>query len=248
MVHKLMRLANSVRRVLVVAYLIGKQGFSAWLSYAASAVLNLWLFALFFAVGSSISMHILVGASIATIFSTCIGSALIESYHGLLGFRDFLLVSPLTRYELRVAISLGHLIPSLAMCTPYIALLIIEVGDAAKAFSAFAISASLAWAVATTLSYAAVKRDVVSSGRIADIISSAMLYLPPVYYPPTLLPENIRLLALAAPTYNISQLAKAALGIEHLSPQEIVVHVTAYAIELAILVVIAKKRMSQAEE
>ena len=87
-----------------------------------------------------------------------------------------------------------------------------------------------------------------STGRITSLITSVMVYLPPIYYPPTLLPHYIQYLALAAPTFNIAQLTKIALGIEHASPTTIAAHIVALVLETIALVAIAKLRTGRCGE
>jgi len=235
-------LVEPLRRVLAIAAMISRRGLRAWYSYAASAIVNLWLMTMLTVFGlKRIALHVLVGASIYTLFSSCIASIVYDAYYSVTRLKELLLVSPLTRIEFLLGISLGHMIAAATMCIPYIALLSYLHPTPALA-PMYLFTALSSWIVATSIGYLIPCRDPFAVGPRASLVASILTLLPPVYYPPTLAPAWLRPWLALVPTYDIATIAKNMIGLEQSTPTELALCTALLAIEAATLLALAIRR------
>ncbi|NPA97001.1 MAG: hypothetical protein GXO32_05315 [Crenarchaeota archaeon] len=204
----------TLKRIIAIAMMISKRGLRAWYSYVASALLNLWLMSILMLYGIySIAKHVLVGAMLYTLFSSCMVSVVYDAYYAAIKLKELFLASPLSRIEFLLGISLGHMFAAAIMCLPYIAVLT-YLSPTPMILPTYIFISISSWIIATSIGYLIPSKDPFTVGPKANLIASMMVLLPPVYYPESLVPQPIRPWLVVIPTYSIAKIAKVALGIE----------------------------------
>ncbi len=65
------------------------------------------------------------------------------------------------------------------------------------------------WAVSVLIGYLVpVRRNVFATDNVIRVLTIVLVVLPPIYYPLTAWPPQVRILAYAIPTFNVSELIK----------------------------------------
>ncbi len=235
----------ALARIIAIAIMIARRGVKSWFSYATSALLNLWLMFMFAAFGiQRVALHVLVGAIIYTLFSSCMLSVVYDAYYEAIKLRELFLASPLSRIEFLLGISLGHMMAATIMSIPYEAILA-YLRPTPLIVLVYVFIALSSWIVATCIGYLIPSRDPFTVGPKASLIASLMTLLPPVYYPDTLLPSQARYLLAAIPTYSIAKISKVLLGIERGSAAILVLCALLLTIEMLALLWVAIRRVHE---
>ncbi len=238
----------SMHRALGVALLVSSRGLRSWSVYVSSLLSTFWFLVVFYILGGvKLVPHVLVGALVSSVFSGCAHSAVYDAYYGLIGLRDAFLASPVTSFEFRVGVALGHLLPSLSTAVVYAAVLVLLTGASPLEVLVLVLLVVLLWALGVSIGYLVPAKDLMGAGPKISLVTRILTLLPPIYYPSYVLPEPVRPLAYLAPTYNASEIIKAALGVEPFTLGHIATCAVLLLVQSMVIFAAVKKRTRAAE-
>ncbi|RLE66352.1 MAG: hypothetical protein DRJ34_05470 [Thermoprotei archaeon] len=203
-----------LKSILGVALLESRRGFRAGYAYISSILSTVWLLIFFYILGGpSFLPHVVIGSIISLILSVSGSSAIYDAYYDLIKLRDIFLASPVSPLEFRIGIALGNLLPSIPTLSAYFILLffITNVSLACFFITTF-VTILITWIMGVFIGYI-VSRGDLNAGPKINLVNKLLTLLPPIYYPTSLLPKELRFLAYLVPTYNISELVKCQLNI-----------------------------------
>ncbi len=203
------------KRILGIALFIAIPIARSWSSHVIRFLSAIWIAIPFYAFGgNTLLVYALIGALINMILSACIYSAYEEALYSLEGIRDFFLASPLSRFEFRAGLSLGIFIttiPSMLVC---LVLLIMITKPSVIEILELVLLIIALWIFSTLIGYLVpIKRNILETGNIIRVITIVLIALPPVYYPISVWPEQLRFLAYAIPTFIFAELMRVILGV-----------------------------------
>jgi ABC-2 type transporter. len=201
------------------------------------------LFFIFIFGGPRATTYGLVGGVISTIVSS---SIIIETDAAfirlILKVQDMFVASPCTPLTYVAGLALSELMNGLPGIVIFLALLthfnhVGVLGDALIVFSA-----ALTWASISSLGFfiSTFARDPRDLWVYSPILTVMLSFLPPVYYPLSVIPNWVRPLAYLAPTTYSAELIRIASGISTGDPALYVAGILAYTF---ILIYFAGKRM-----
>ncbi|MEM2089415.1 MAG: ABC transporter permease [Thermoproteota archaeon] len=129
-------------------------------------------------------------------------------------FQDVMVASPVKPLAYLLGIAFSNVVSVGFAIIPYSTLLILQgklnPGNAASVLTPILIcylsNLMLGFFLGTVVN------DVKTGNSLGNILLLAMVYLPPVYYPITSLPEPLRLIALIIPTVSAAQIVNNALN------------------------------------
>ncbi len=239
-----MKVLTPLRRLLGVALFIAVPISKEWSSHVIRFLSSIWLIIPFYAFGGkTLAIHALIGALISIVFSACIYSAYEEALYAIEGLRDFFLASPLTSFEFRVGLALGIFLttlPSVAVC---LLMIFILTKCCIIKLLLVVFMTLILWITSVLIGYLVpVRMDVLATGNIIRILTIVFVVLPPIYYPLTVWPEPLRILAYAIPTFNISEIMKIILGVEQCTQQHLMTTIIAFIIEFLVITSLVYKR------
>ncbi len=235
-------------RVLGVALLVSSRGLRSWSVYVSSLLSTFWFLVVFYILGGvKLVPHVLVGALVSSVFSGCAHSAVYDAYYGLIGLRDAFLASPVTSFEFRVGVALGHLFPSLSTAVVYAATLLLLTGAGPLDVLVLVLLVMLLWALGVSIGYLVPSKDFMSAGPKISLVTRILTLLPPIYYPSYVLPELVRPLAYLAPTYNISEIIKMMLNVEAFNIDRVVLCLILLVAQCTAIFVAVRKKTYTAE-
>jgi len=139
-------------------------------------------------------------------------------------FQDMVVASPVSPISYMFGLAFSELVYSF----PGVVLLFVLIALRGLMSPAGAIglvvASALAWAMSVSLGFflSTMIREMRHVYAMSSLLATLLSFLPPVYYPISLVPEGIRWLAYLAPTTHVALLAKGSLGIASMSAPSIV--------------------------
>jgi ABC-type polysaccharide/polyol phosphate export permease len=182
---------------------------------SATSVRVFTLIALLLLVGGlDMLQHILLGAIVALTFGAGLSQLSVDiNALRITKFKDLLVSSPLNPLTYALGSALGmslptflHVIPLLAIFTVLNKLNLIQV-------ISITVILALIWVIGVLLGFL-ISLEIRSQIRlmaVTDAVYSMLVYIMPVYYPITVLPEQVRPIALVSPPVNAVQAIKLTI-------------------------------------
>ena len=133
--------------------------------------------------------------------------------------QDMFVASPLSPVSYVAGLSLAKLFSGLAGIALFSVLLGVYAKVSAIGALEIAVAAVITWASISALGFmiSTFARDVRDLWVYSPLLNVALAFLPPVFYPISLLPQNVQFLAYIAPTTYPSQIIQSATGLVKIS-------------------------------
>jgi len=178
------------------------------------------VFILFVYGGRESAVYALAGSLVAMTVSTSIGLARLVVLLKFIGFQDVFVASPVGSAEYMLGLALSRLLgalPSLAIFSVVLAYLGVLRPTNLPAVVGIVL---LTWALTSTLAFTMGTniRSAVHVDAVSSLLSTALVLLPPVYYPLEKLPPAFQKAALLVPTTHVAELMRISLGLSSSSP------------------------------
>ncbi|BES82191.1 ABC transporter permease [Pyrodictium abyssi] len=163
--------------------------------------------------GKSALLHVLVGALVSVAAGSCIGIARLLVLFRLIGFHDIIVASPVGLHEYMLGLALSRLLGSLPAITVFSLALSTVAGFNAYRLAVLALAILFAWLLTSLLAFtiALYVESPVHIDSITLFLSSALILLPPVYYPLDALPDALKPVAFIAPTTYAAEMIRRVL-------------------------------------
>lgn len=166
--------------------------------------------------GAKISEHAIVGALIALLWMSGVGSMpqIFFSFK-FAKLKDMFVAAPIHPIIYMFGASLSVLVASLPPMAVFLVLLVASIKITMVEVLSLTLVLFGAWLISTALGFvvAGYVKDPTRIGTIAPWTGALLISLPPVYYPLEILPAQYRFCALIAPTTHIAELAKISIKI-----------------------------------
>ncbi len=129
--------------------------------------------------------------------------------------QDMFVASPAPQASYVLGLAIGMLVNGLPGIALFSALLLIDARISPLQGLLIGFAAALTWASISALGFmiSTFARDMRDLWVYSPLLTVLLAFLPPVFYPITLIPENIRFLAYLAPTTYAAQIIHQAAGL-----------------------------------
>jgi ABC-2 type transport system permease protein len=174
------------------------------------------LFFIYIFAGPSRAAFALGGGLIAVIVGSCITLETEAAFMRIVvKLQDMFVASPLSPVSYVAGLSLAKLFSGLAGIALFSVLLGVYARISAIGALEIAAAAVMTWASISALGFmiSTFARDVRDLWVYSPLLNVALAFLPPVFYPISLLPPNVRFLAYVAPTTYPAQIIQSATGL-----------------------------------
>jgi ABC-type polysaccharide/polyol phosphate export systems, permease component len=128
-------------------------------------------------------------------------------------FQDIIVASPVTRTEYVAGLGVAQLLFHSPGLLVYLTLLYMLFRPALRSLALIVLVVLVTWLFSSSLGffYSSYAPNVRHAGQLAGVISSALVVLPPVYYPASLLPKILVRISQLVPTVDASELIRGVL-------------------------------------
>ena len=160
--------------------------------------------------------HILVGASIAFAYGAGVGQLSVDLVGLRLSkFKYVFVSSPLSPTIYMIGAAIGMSIPSLIYLIPIVSIVVAIQRPGLAAVFQYLVVLLCVWIIGIGLGFliASFSRTSIHAMYASRVLISLTVYLMPVYYPLSSLPEYIRILTFVSPTTHAALIARSLLGI-----------------------------------
>jgi ABC-type polysaccharide/polyol phosphate export permease len=194
--------------------------------------------------GFGMLQHIILGAIVALTFGAGLSQLSVDiNALRISKFKDLLVSSPLNPLTYALGSALGMSIVTLLHVIPLLVIFIVMnmLGLLQVAFVLMILA--LIWVIGVMLGFL-ISLEVRSQIRlmaITDIVYSMLVYIMPVYYPITILPEEVRAITLVSPAVNAVQAIKLIIDREAVNALINIVILVAVALTLTLTVAYKSK-------
>ena len=181
------------------------------------------LFFLFVVGGGKYLPYGAIGAAISTLVSAGLFLGADATFNRVqFKYQDFCVASPLSAVDYMIGLSLGEL----TFVTPSLAVLIglfAYLGLITWTFPIIIVVMILAWVSSSALGFflSTFILQSRSAFSVTSLVSTLLTVLPPVFYPITIIPANLRILAYLVPTTHLSILMQSAFGLQNYNLQQL---------------------------
>ncbi|PSO04435.1 hypothetical protein B9Q12_02435 [Candidatus Marsarchaeota G2 archaeon ECH_B_SAG-G06] len=160
----------------------------------------------------------------------------------VLRIQDMFVASPVAPAEYAVGLALSELMNGIVGIALFLILLVRQAHTSAFGLSMVLASLFLVWACVTSLGFliSSFARDVRDLWVYSPIITILLSFVPPVYYPISVLPSFVRPLAFLSPTTYAAQVMRITSGLATGNAQ---VYLGALSLYTLVLVLLASKRV-----
>ncbi|WP_460041036.1 ABC transporter permease [Thermococcus atlanticus] len=165
--------------------------------------------------GKHLALYALVGALVALTVSTSISLSRLAVLLKFIGFQDIFVSSPVSPLEYMLGLALSRLLGALPSLLIFLGVLgYLGVLTALNLVLAIGIIV-LSWLLSSLLAFtiATNVKNVVHVDALSNLLSTALVLIPPVYYPLSRLPPIFQKLALLIPTTYIAELMRIVFGL-----------------------------------
>lgn len=166
-------------------------------------------------------MFALGGGLVAVIVGSCITLETEAAFMRIVvKLQDMFVSSPLSPVSYVAGLSLAKLFSGLAGIVLFSALLEVYAKITAAGAIEIAAAAVITWASISALGFmiSTFARDVRDLWVYSPLLNVALAFLPPVFYPISLLPQDLQFVAYAAPTTYPAQIIQSATGLVTTTP------------------------------
>ena len=174
------------------------------------------LFFIYIFAGPSRAAFALGGGLIAVIVGSCITLETEAAFMRIVvKLQDMFVASPLSPVSYVAGLSLAKLFSGLAGIVLFSVLLGLYASITAVGALEIAAAAAMTWVSMSALGFmiSTFARDVRDLWVYSPLLNVALAFLPPVFYPISLLPQGLRFVAYAAPTTYPAQIIQSATGL-----------------------------------
>ena len=204
------------------------------------------LFIFVFSAGESAFLQSVVGAIVLSLAFAGIGSAQSVYFNKhWFRFQDIFVASRVSPISYALGLSVSTLIISLPAIV--IAFVILALDTTAGPYGLLAVLAvsAVTWMTMLLMGFAlgASTKNTRRANSLPQLLGLLLGFLPPVYYPLSLVPSYLQPLAMLIPTTQAAQLSKYYAGLLTISPAEIVFG-WAYLIGFAVVLAVLAARMA----
>jgi len=226
-------------RILAVAYDVVITFRRQWMWIAQSFVVFLGLAFMFYAWGGGGALkHLVVASLIVGGWGLGLNvAAQFIGYDKFSGDFERVVCTPLTLLEYILGYVLGSMIFAAAQTPALIALgLLLELPITGLLLALLLSIVGTFIGLFVSLSILLRIENPMNVSAVTNPLYTLTTMIPPVYYPPTLIPEQLRLLALIAPTSALVDLGRALCGLQNFYPLwASAASITAWSIAAALL-------------
>ncbi|WP_297435355.1 ABC transporter permease [Thermococcus sp.] len=205
---------NKFKAVISVAYLNLTSLFRSplWIFAQLLTPIGITLI-LYFLGGEKALLYGLIGAIVATVVHTSLSVARLVVILKLIGFQDIFVASPVTPLEYMLGLSLSRFIGALPATFIFIALMFYKLPLTFQSFALVMLLILLTWIQFSLIAFSVSLyiKNLVHVDAVTMILSTALILLPPVYYPLAKLPPLFQKIALLIPTTYTAEILRNAL-------------------------------------
>lgn len=189
--------------------------------------------------GIPMAIHALIGAVVASVTVVSMGLIRLSALLRLLGFQDTFLVNCVSPIVYVLGLLLSRLFMAMpAMVPVMLVLFLLAHADYLQILYTVLLVLLLLYIMAAlSMGLALRLRDPLHADAIYMLLSTVLVYLPPVYYPAVLLPETLRPIVLVIPTALFAQLLRECLHISHVFNYKIYTIATLAHITIATILI-----------
>jgi len=201
------------------------------------------VFFLFLFQGTSAAMPALVGAVVLTLaFVGLFAAQSVYFNKNWFRFQDMLVASPVSPISYALGLSLSTLLSSSPAIVISLIILLVNIPIGVPALLGVIGVTVLMWLSMVFIGFAigATTKNTRRANSLPQILGFVLGFLPPVYYPLSLLPDWLEPVAMLVPSTHAAQLAKAYFGLIAISSTDIVigwVYLVAFTLLMAAITV-----------
>ena len=203
------------------------------------------VFFLYLFSGGRTALPALVGAVVLSLAFTgmTVASSVYFNKHWF-RFQDMLVASPVSPLSYALGLSLSTLIASAPALALAFGILLVSLPISAVDFLLVVAIAVLMWLAMVFIGYAIgiSTKNTRRANSIPQVLGFMLGFLPPVYYPLSLLPGFLQPVAMLIPSTEAAQLAKYYFGLVSLSPLEVVIGWAYLAGFVAVMALVVVRR------
>jgi ABC-2 type transport system permease protein len=174
------------------------------------------LFFIYLFAGPGKAVFAMAGGLVAVIVGSCIILETEAAFIRLVvKLQDMFVASPLSPLSYVIGLSVSQLFNGLLGIALFCTLLAANRPIAAAGWLVIALAAVLTWASVSALGFmmSTFARDLRDLWVYSPLLTVLLSFLPPVFYPITLIPERVRFVAYLAPTTYPAQMIQQAAGL-----------------------------------
>ncbi|MDG6906385.1 MAG: ABC transporter permease [Nitrososphaerota archaeon] len=200
------------------------------------------LFFIYIFAGASKVVFALGGGLIAVIVGSCIVLETEAAFIRLVvRLQDMFVSSPLSPVSYVVGLSVAQLFNGAAGIVLFSVLLAFDTHLDVISGLEIAFAAVITWSLVSALGFmiSTFARDVRDLWVYSPLLNVVLSFLPPVFYPITVIPQNLRFIAYIAPTTYPAGIIQAATGLVSTTPEQILAYFVGGIVYTLILVGLA---------
>ena len=200
------------------------------------------LFFIYIFAGASKVVFALGGGLVAVIVGSCIVLETEAAFIRLVvRLQDMFVSSPLSPVSYVVGLSVAQLFNGAAGIVLFSILLAFDTHLDVISGVEIAFAAVITWSLVSALGFmiSTFARDVRDLWVYSPLLNVVLSFLPPVFYPITVIPQNLRFIAYIAPTTYPAGIIQAATGLVSTTPQQILAYFAGGIVYTLILVGLA---------
>ncbi|MDG7001572.1 MAG: ABC transporter permease [Nitrososphaerota archaeon] len=200
------------------------------------------LFFIYIFAGASKVVFALGGGLIAVIVGSCIVLETEAAFIRLVvRLQDMFVSSPLSPVSYVVGLSVAQLFNGAAGIVLFSVLLAFDTHLDVISGLEIAFAAVITWSLVSALGFmiSTFARDVRDLWVYSPLLNVVLSFLPPVFYPITVIPQNLRFIAYIAPTTYPAGIIQAATGLVSTTPQQMLAYFAGGIVYTLILVGLA---------
>jgi len=200
------------------------------------------LFFIYIFAGPSKVVYALGGGLIAVIVGSCIILETEAAFIRLVArLQDMFVSSPLSSVAYVVGLSIAQLLNGIAGIILFSILLVLYAHLTIVSGLGIVFAATITWASISSMGFmiSTFARDVRDIWVYSPILTVLLSFLPPVFYPITLIPEQFRFVAYLAPTTYAAGIIQNATGLVHATSGQILLDFGGGIIYTIVLVALA---------
>ncbi|WP_461863783.1 ABC transporter permease [Thermococcus sp.] len=207
-------MGNGLKAIISIAYLNLTSLFRSplWIFAQLLTPMGIILI-LYFLGGERALLYGLIGATVATTVHASLSVSRLVVILKLIGFQDIFIASPVTSLEYMLGLSLSRLIGALPATFIFVALMFYKLSLTPSSLGLIIFLILLTWIQFSLIAFSVSLyiKNLVHVDAITMILSTALILLPPVYYPLTKLPPILQKIALLVPTTYTAEILRNAL-------------------------------------
>ncbi|MCL4518972.1 MAG: ABC transporter permease [Thaumarchaeota archaeon] len=202
------------------------------------------LFFIYIFAGASKVVFALGGGLVAVIVGSCIVLETEAAFIRLVvRLQDMFVSSPLSPVSYVVGLSIAQLFNGAAGIVLFSVLLALDTQLGIVSALEIAFAAVMTWGLVSALGFmiSTFARDIRDLWVYSPLLNVVLSFLPPVFYPITMIPQSLRFIAYLAPTTYPAGIIQAATGLVKVTPYEMFLYFAGGITYTVILIALAAR-------